>query len=138
LKSRTGSKGAGIILSNNSNEIYKNESRLVQRYIEDPLLLDGINRHKFDIRLWVLVTGFKSIEIYYHKAFYGRISSQKYNCEPEQIRNEFIHLTNYSVNKCKYEEADNMQESIIFNEDIFELIRYEYGVDYQASFYCQI
>jgi hypothetical protein len=79
VKARAGSKGAGIVLSNNLNTILKYRSRIVQKYVERPLLLDITHRHKFDLRLWVLVKGSKNISIYYFEQFYGRICSERYS-----------------------------------------------------------
>lgn len=49
-------------------------SFVIQKYIEVPLLID---RRKFDIRVWVLVT--HEGRVYFFKEGYIRMSSEEYN-----------------------------------------------------------
>lgn len=57
-KSSSGGRGEGIMISPHSHELVANvdacngSAWVIQRYIPNPLLLDG---RKFDIRAWVLV-----------------------------------------------------------------------------------
>jgi len=65
VKSQCSSKGAGMYLSNDLNTISKQGNRLVQKYIENVLILQEYKR-KFDLRMWVLVVGGKNCRIYYN------------------------------------------------------------------------
>jgi Tubulin-tyrosine ligase family len=58
-------------------------------------------RHKFDIRVWVLVTSFEpcNLKAFVYTAVYGRCCAIPYNDSIEELSNHFIHLTNYSVQK---------------------------------------
>lgn len=68
---------------------------LIQKYIERPFL---INRRKFDIRLYCLVTSINGfIQAYYYEDGYIRTSCKEYN--PKNLDNKFIHLTNDAVQK---------------------------------------
>ena len=99
-KSKISSKGVGLTLHDDLESILKYENRLVQKYIEKPLLFAGapFRGRKFDLRFWVLVVGNKP-EIYYHKQFYGRICFDSYSLTTESLKNERVHLTNFNQNR---------------------------------------
>lgn len=67
---------------------------LIQRYLKDPLL---IGDKKFDLRIYVLVTGVDPLRVYIHHEGLTRISTSSYS--EKNYNNRFAHLTNYSVNK---------------------------------------
>eukprot|EP00397_Hematodinium_sp_SG-2012_P018512 GEMP01018968.1.p1 GENE.GEMP01018968.1~~GEMP01018968.1.p1 ORF type:complete len:615 (+),score=121.72 GEMP01018968.1:77-1921(+) len=80
-----------------SGALRNRESVVVQRYISNPLLLDGF---KFDLRLYLLVTSLDPIQIYVFKDGLVRLSTQAY--EPpssDNLQQRCMHLTNYAVNK---------------------------------------
>lgn len=74
---------------------------VIQKYLANPLLLEG---HKFDLRIYVLVTSINPLEAYVYKEGFARISTQKYSLDSEDIGNKFIHLTNFSVQKDNLED----------------------------------
>ncbi len=79
---------------------------VIQKYMEVPLLID---RRKFDIRVWVLVT--QEGRAYFFKEGYLRTSSEEYNLLANDITKDSIHLTNNAVQKNmenygKYEEGN--------------------------------
>jgi hypothetical protein len=67
---------------------------VVQKYIEEPLLVEG---RKFDIRVWVLIT--HEQDCYFFKEGYLRTSSAEYKIDVENLENKFVHLTNNAVQK---------------------------------------
>jgi Tubulin-tyrosine ligase family len=67
---------------------------VIQSYIRDPLCLDG---YKFDLRLYVLVTSFKPLEAFIHTEGFTRIRTKKFSLDPADLKNNFIHLTNSSI-----------------------------------------
>jgi hypothetical protein len=74
--------------------------------MEVPLLID---KRKFDIRVWVLVT--QEGRAYFFKEGYIRTSSEEYNLLATDITKDSIHLTNNAVQKNmenygKYEEGN--------------------------------
>lgn len=77
------------------NEVNPLDSCIVSRYISNPLLING---HKFDLRIYVLVTCFEPLRIYVYKEGLARFASESYS-EKVNKNNKFIHLTNYSINK---------------------------------------
>ena len=105
--------GMGIRVINNFKEIPNKKSQLcVQSYIKTPYL---INNLKFDLRVYVLVTSVDPLRIYIYKEGLTRYTSfpprtwiltglfrfatEDYTTDPEVISNNFIHLTNFSINK---------------------------------------
>jgi hypothetical protein len=88
------SRGRGIFLVSDLGDVAYGEAHVVQRYIEKPLLVDG---HKFDLRLYVLVTSFAPVEAFLYAEGFARFSSERYSLA--DARNLRVHLTNYSVQK---------------------------------------
>ncbi|TKC43982.1 hypothetical protein EI555_013867, partial [Monodon monoceros] len=78
------------------NQISLEENILVSRYINNPLLIDDF---KFDVRLYVLVTSYDPLVIYLYEEGLARFATVRYDQGTKNIRNQFMHLTNYSVNK---------------------------------------
>ena len=70
---------------------------MVQEYISNPCLLH--NSAKFDLRVYVLVTSISPLRLYVYEEGIVRFASNRYSKSLEEIKNQFIHLTNYSVNK---------------------------------------
>lgn len=73
----------------------------MQEYVNQPFLIDGL---KFDMRLYVLVLNCDPLKIYLHKEGLVRFATQNYtpiniNSDKECMKNMFIHLTNYALNK---------------------------------------
>uniref|UniRef100_A0A8C6T5J8 Tubulin--tyrosine ligase-like protein 5 n=1 Tax=Neogobius melanostomus TaxID=47308 RepID=A0A8C6T5J8_9GOBI len=96
IKPVASSRGRGIYLVSNPNQISMDENILVSRYIHNPLLIDEF---KFDMRLYVLVTSFDPLLIYVYEEGLARFATVKYDRASKNIKNTFMHLTNYSVNK---------------------------------------
>lgn len=102
-KPSRGRGGEGIVLISKFRDIPKNvfsheeKDMLVQRYIKTPLLLDG---KKFDLRLYVLVTGFDPVNAYLADEGLARLCTDNYR-QPtvNNMKNMFMHLTNFSLNK---------------------------------------
>ncbi|XP_028293835.1 tubulin polyglutamylase TTLL5 isoform X2 [Gouania willdenowi] len=96
IKPVASSRGRGIYLVSNPNQISMDENILVSRYINNPLLIDEF---KFDMRLYVLVTSYDPLLIYVYEEGLARFATVKYELTSKNIKNTFMHLTNYSVNK---------------------------------------
>ncbi|KAK3537762.1 hypothetical protein QTP70_017850, partial [Hemibagrus guttatus] len=90
------SRGRGIYLVSSPSQISLDENILVSRYINNPLLIDDF---KFDVRLYVLVTSYDPLIIYVYEEGLTRFATVKYDHAVKNIKNQFMHLTNYSVNK---------------------------------------
>ncbi|CAI2725255.1 unnamed protein product [Schistosoma spindalis] len=96
MKPPASARGIGVKLVRGWSDIPKQRRVIVQSYINQPYLIDG---KKFDIRLYVFVAGFSPLRAYVYREGLVRFASQKYSTSVQQLRNRFVHLTNYSVNK---------------------------------------
>ena len=91
------SRGRGITVLTKYNEILKyiKEGKgrhwVVQKYIENPLI---INKKKFDIRQWVLVTDWNPLTVFIYKECYIRFAVQDF--DPKST-SKFAHLTNNCI-----------------------------------------
>jgi tubulin polyglutamylase TTLL9 len=72
------------------------EPYIVQRYIINPLLVGG---KKFDLRIYVLVTNYSPLTAYLYRTGFARFTHHRYSHNPEDISNNYIHLTNVAVQK---------------------------------------
>jgi len=64
LKPSSLSRGRGIRLVDSLADVLCSQPSVMQRYVADPLLIRG---HKFDLRLYVLVTSFNPLEAFIHQ-----------------------------------------------------------------------
>ncbi|XP_075266070.1 uncharacterized protein LOC142358558 isoform X5 [Convolutriloba macropyga] len=96
VKPVASSRGRGIFLINHPSQVPMDETLIVSRYINNPLLIDDF---KFDIRIYVLVTSYDPLIIYLYEEGLARFASQKFDKSSKSVKNQFMHLTNYSVNK---------------------------------------
>ncbi|KAG2495208.1 hypothetical protein HYH03_006814 [Edaphochlamys debaryana] len=94
------SRGRGISLLNSVRQVNTEEPMVVQRYLTDPLLVHG---HKFDLRLYVLVTSFNPLEAWMHEEGFARFTTLPYTLDESQLDNMHVHLTNSSVQKTRAE-----------------------------------
>ena len=89
---------------------------MIQKYIENPLLLKG---KKFDIRCYVLIANAKPLVALYHEG-YLRLSLRDY--DPNVLTGKegrIIHLTNAAVQK-KSPEFKDKKEETIWSMDMFK------------------
>lgn len=70
------SQGKGIFLTHEIDSIPLEEQTVVQEYLNQPYLLDGL---KFDIRLYVLVLSSDPLKVYLHKEGLVRFATHLYN-----------------------------------------------------------
>jgi hypothetical protein len=106
-KPQSGAQGDSIILFRELKDLdlklscKSNPEYVIQRYIDRPLLLDG---YKFDLRIYVTLVGSGQDDNEMH-AFVAdeglaRFCTEKYEKPTkDNFRNDFMHLTNYSINK---------------------------------------
>lgn len=113
LKPANKAQGNGVVLVNKVNKLKKlnftskttnenntqviiNESYVISKYIDNPMLIDG---KKFDLRLYVLVTSYLPLKVYWHREGFARFCNEDYSIDVNDIDNIYVHLTNVAVQK---------------------------------------
>ncbi|CAH2044656.1 unnamed protein product, partial [Iphiclides podalirius] len=96
VKPAASSRGRGIYIVNNPEQIPKGENVVVAKYIDKPLLIGG---HKCDLRLYVCVTSVDPLLIYLYEEGLVRFATVKYDKSNKNLWNPCMHLCNYSINK---------------------------------------
>lgn len=71
------SQGKGIFIINDLSDISKDTDKgVICKYISNPLL---INQHKFDLRIYVLLTSVEPLRIYVYNEGLARFASYPYD-----------------------------------------------------------
>ena len=110
MKPARGAQGSGIFLINKLSQIKKwatggrypagnpaaAHTYVVSRYVDQPLL---VCNKKFDLRLYVLVTGYRPLMAYIHRQGFARFCSAEYSSEAQDLDNAYMHLTNVAIQK---------------------------------------
>jgi len=125
MKPTDKARGVGIFIVNKLHQVKKwsreskiqwsyancKDSYVISKYIDNPLLIGG---KKFDLRLYVLVTSWRPLIAYKHKQGFCRFCSVKYSNNCNDLDNNFIHLTNVSIQKHgdDYNEANGGKWSV--------------------------
>ena len=107
IKPFASSRGRGIRLLTDKESLPK--KNLITHYIYNPHLING---KKYDMRLYLLVTGYSPLKIYLFDNGLARFCSEKYDLDPEKMQIKYIHLTNYSINKTSenFEQNDSVDQ----------------------------
>lgn len=97
VKPDGGSMGKGIYLARKVEDIDASQNVVVQRYVDNPLLVDNL---KFDMRIYVLLAGCDPPRIFIFEDGLARFATHKYKApDRANYKNSMMHLTNYSLNK---------------------------------------
>ncbi|XP_049952504.1 tubulin polyglutamylase TTLL5 isoform X2 [Schistocerca serialis cubense] len=96
VKPVASSRGRGIYIVNSPEQVPLEETVVVAKYIDNPLLVDG---HKCDLRLYVVVTSYDPLLVYLYEEGLVRFATVKYDSGGKHLWNPCMHLCNYSINK---------------------------------------
>ena len=95
VKPANAAQGRGIALIDDINDVNVDELSVISRYVTNPLLING---HKFDLRIYVLITSYEPLRVYIFQEGLARFASETYTSKINK-NNKYMHLTNYSINK---------------------------------------
>lgn len=113
VKPEASSQGHGIYLVNNIEDINQSERLVVQEYLKDPYLIDGL---KFDLRVYVLVKSCDPLQVFIHEDGLTRLATEVYiDPSKENFSKVCMHLTNYAINKTNSKFVFNKSEE---NDDV--------------------
>ena len=95
------------------------ETYVVQKYIDNPLLIAG---KKFDTRMYVLVISYSPLKAWSYREGFARFSNTRYSMN--SISDAYVHLTNVAIQKTApdYDSEKGCKWSL------FELRRYLAGM----------
>ena len=98
IKPDGSAQGKGIFLTKRIEDVENLSSMCVaQQYIRNPLLIE---KKKFDLRIYVLVTSCSPLRIYLFRDGLVRLCTEEYKHPTDKnLRQKCMHLTNYSINK---------------------------------------
>ena len=100
--------GTGIHIFKSLQEEEKEGMKhfLISKYLENPHLING---KKYDLRIYVLITGFQPLRIYLYQEGLIRIAADEYKLNMNSINNKYSHLTNTAINvkNKKYKNPKN-------------------------------
>lgn len=132
MKPAAKSRGRGIEVLNDISSVIYGEPMIMQRYLKNPLLLNG---YKFDMRIYVLVTSVNPLELFIYKQGFGRFSTVPFNLDPTDKANKYIHLTNVSINKHNAAgmDGDNRDEIAGGTKVSLETLKKMLEVEYKIS-----
>ena len=141
MKPAASSRGRGIEVINEVTSVIYGEPVIMQRYLKNPLLING---YKFDLRIYVLVTSVNPLEIFIFKQGFGRFSTVPYNLDPNDKSNKYIHLTNVSINKYNLKNVQNENADEIYGgskvslETLKKRVENDYKINWDTQIWEQI
>ncbi|CDW84976.1 protein monoglycylase ttll8 [Stylonychia lemnae] len=98
VKPSYNARGLGVYCTDRLKDIIqqgkKMQSKIVQKYIENPYL---VNKKKFDIRQWALVTSWEPLDVYVFESSYLKICGSEYTLT--NLSDQYRHLSNFTIQK---------------------------------------
>ncbi|KAF4666134.1 hypothetical protein FOL47_004247 [Perkinsus chesapeaki] len=105
VKPASQSRGRGIFLLRDLEDLPVDSHCVISRYIANPYLIQG---YKFDLRVYVLVTGFDPLRIYMYREGLTRLACSPFAVKTtDDLQNKYKHLTNYSICKNSNDYVEN-------------------------------
>jgi hypothetical protein len=124
--------GEGIKLFKSLKEI-KYRDFVITKYIRN---INLINNKKYDLRLYVLITGLKPLRIYFNRQGLVRIATSEYSLNISSINNKYMHLTNTDINrhnkKYVYPKHANDESANIWNIAIYQKYLNKNNIDWNS------
>ena len=97
-KPHAGTYGSGIHFLKNFESLNLSSTRsfILNKYIKNTLV---INKKKFDMRAYLLVTGVDPLKMYFYHDGYLRLATENYDLNISKINRKYIHITNTFLNE---------------------------------------
>ena len=86
--------GSGITIFRSLQNV-KLKEFVLTKYMTNIHLING---KKYDLRLYILISGLKPLRIYFYKEGLVRIAAEKFCLKENSLDNKFIHLTGININ----------------------------------------
>jgi tubulin polyglutamylase TTLL1 len=151
LKPSNRSQGQGIVLVNKINKVKKlsfatktltennqtytiNETYVISKYLENPLL---VSDKKFDMRIYVLVTSYHPLKVWLFRHGFCRFCNEKFSIDVNDIDNIFCHLTNVAIQK-KYEKYNSSHGGKWSLKNMKMYLEMNYGYDSANNCFIEI
>jgi hypothetical protein len=135
IKPPGNARGNGIRLFLNYSDLEKEENDVtLSKYISNPHLIYG---KKYDLRIYILITGHSPLKIYIYNYGVVRRASNKYNLDFDNLNNSYIHLTNVAINEHNSKiniKEDNKEDSGIWDFDQYKEYLKKEGKDFDYIF----
>lgn len=96
MKPSNQAQGRNIRVLSKKSKVKREEEYIISEYIANPHLIDGF---KYDLRIYVLVTSYDPLRVYLFDDGLGRFATEKYSTAVKELSKQYVHLTNYSLNK---------------------------------------
>lgn len=75
VKPENSSQGKGIFLINNLSKLDRTAQAIVQKYITNPMLIEGL---KFDLRIYVLITCVQPLRVFLYNDGLVRLATEQF------------------------------------------------------------
>ena len=125
LKPSSGKRAIGVkILSDKSQLPTDTQHYVAQRYITNPLLVNG---RKFHIRLYLLITSLQPLRAYLHKEGLVLFAISNYTSNHNSLNDLSIHLTNAAV--ADRERRESVTNSMLLTE-LWKVLELKVNVSY--------
>ena len=130
------SRGKGIFVIDDISDVPLADTFLVQKYLTNPLLLEG---YKFDLRIYVLVTSVNPLEMFLYKDGFARVSNEKFNLF---TKNNKIHLTNAAIQNRTALKSSNFEKAYGGSKISLDILKYKlnklYNIDFNKQIWPQV
>ncbi|XP_019855248.1 PREDICTED: tubulin polyglutamylase TTLL4-like [Amphimedon queenslandica] len=125
LKPSSGKRAIGVkILTDKSHLPTDTQHYVAQRYITNPLLVNG---RKFHIRLYLLITSLQPLRAYLHKEGLVLFAISNYTSNHNSLKDLSIHLTNAAV--ADREKRESVTNSMLLTE-LWKVLELKVNISY--------
>eukprot|EP00826_Nyctotherus_ovalis_P042405 TRINITY_DN4358_c0_g1_i15.p1 TRINITY_DN4358_c0_g1~~TRINITY_DN4358_c0_g1_i15.p1 ORF type:complete len:324 (-),score=67.05 TRINITY_DN4358_c0_g1_i15:256-1227(-) len=122
VKPSFSSRGIGVHCINSPKDelcsVKKTKAKVVQKYIERTFLLlipgpsSKLEKRKFDLRQWVLVTSVSPLIVYMFSSCYLKICGSEFALE--DFKDKYKHISNYAIQKGNA-RVNNMKSDLVMS-----------------------